>query len=135
MSIHIRPFKNEEFETIQKWYLDAHVLPPLPGMLIEDGTFILELNQVPALSQTVLLPQSKVVAYLEYMIKNPIFKKQNLEEIMPLFRDYLENYAKERGYQYFLTYGNHEKLNEKYKRLGFIPSLQNLTAFYKRIVS
>lgn len=129
----IRPYKKEDFKTLQKWYLDSKVAAPQDDMLSEDGTFILYLNGIPALSQTLLMTKGTSVAYFEYLIKNPQFKGISLEQPLAVLRDYIFSYAKDHGYKYIFTYGNVDKLKDKYERMGFTRAMDNLSAFYRSL--
>lgn len=133
MDCKIRPFKDTEFEMIRQWYLDAGVNPPESEMLMENGTLVVELDGIPAIAQTILFTQSKSFCFLECLIKNPVFKGINLEPYLVLLANTLFELAKEQGYKNMFTYGNVGKLKDKYKRLGFTQSLDNLSAFYRRL--
>lgn len=129
----IRAYKHSDFMTLRQWYVDSGVCPPEEGMLVEDGTFILEVEGIPALSQTVYLTQSKELCYLEGIIKNPAFKQVSLEALIPPLWDTIFSFAKDRGYKNILGYCVVDKLKDKYVRLGLTRSMDNLSAFTRSL--
>ncbi len=128
----IRSYKPSDFDMICKWWTDQNECPPLQGMMIPDGTFILEKNKVPALSLTVFLTQSKEIAYLEGFIKNPEFKESLEKEAHTLWQHCFD-YAKFYGYTRVICYCMQEKLKQKYVRLGMTLSGNNLTSFVRSL--
>lgn len=117
MVISIRPYHPNDYEMICSWFKHFGDAQPTPGMLLEDGTFIMEIDYFPAICQTVLLTQSKDMAYLEFLIKNPEFTA-SLEDYISVLWDRCFRYASERGYSRILTFSENDKLSEKFKRLG-----------------
>jgi hypothetical protein len=114
----IRSYKDADFDTIVSWWEDYKECPPLEGMMLSDGSFILELNKVPAMSLTVLLTQSKEISYIEGFIKNPLFKDINLESYGKILWNHCFEYAKSRGYKRAICFSMEEKLFNKYERFG-----------------
>lgn len=114
------------------WWLDACQPMPTPGMLVEDGTFILELDSVPALCLSVFLTQSKDIAWTAGYIKNPKFK-QSLEKEGAHLWTHCFNYAKEKGYNRVMCYSLVNKLTEKYKRFGMTQTCSNLSSFMRML--
>lgn len=131
MNYLIRPYTHKDFEMIASWWTMQGESAPIFGMMVEDGTFVLEIDGIPALTQTVLLTQSKELCYLEGFCKNPEFKKISLECYVPLLWDQVFSYAKNKGYKRILGYCKVDKLKNKYKRLGLIQVMDNLSGFTK----
>lgn len=129
MKYNIRSYKNEDFNILSSWFNEYEntILPK--DLMVEDGTFILEMNGVPALSLTVLLTQAKGMAYLFAYIKNPILKGYNMDYFGSILWKYCQDYAKEKGYNKLICFSPDEKLTEKYKRFGMKENLKNLTSF------
>jgi hypothetical protein len=132
MNYNIRPYKESDFETIHSWWIAAGECPPARGMMISNGTFVLEVDGVPALTQTVLLTQSKELCYLEGIAKNPEFK-ESLESLIPPLWETVFQYAKDRGYKNILGYCKVEKLKNKYQKLGLVKVMDNLSAFTREL--
>jgi hypothetical protein len=133
MNIDIVSYNNEYFETISQWWKDSCGTEPVEGMMIENGTFILMINKVPALCVTVLLTQSKQMAYIFGFVKNPLFKGINLEPYGKVLWDYCADFAKAHGYKRLLCFADNPKLKEKYERFGFTKTLDNLSSFVREI--
>lgn len=127
----IRSYKNSEYEMVCSWWKEFTNQEPLSGMLIENGTFILELNDMPALCITVFLTQSKDMAYIANFIKNPIFFQNNLEDYGKKLWNHCFNWAYEQGYSRVLCFSDNPKLSVKYEKFGMKPTLTNLTGFLK----
>lgn len=101
--------------------------------MVEDGTFVLELDNIAVLSATVLLTQSKEMAYIEGFIKNPAVKHFNLECYGKSLWEHCYDYAKAKGYKRVLTYPSVNKLVEKYTRFGMRITVRNLTSLVKEL--
>jgi hypothetical protein len=126
----IREYTPSDFSIISSWWTDQKECSPVEGMMIEDGTFILESDNVPALSLTVFKTQSKEMAYLEGFIKNPVFKRSLEKEAAALW-EHCFQYAKNCGYKRLVCYCLVDKLVEKYKRFGMIQTTSNLNSFVR----
>lgn len=126
----VRPYKNSDYSELCSWI--GLQLPE--GMLVENGTFILELDNVPALTLTVFLTQSKQIAYLEGFNKNPLFKERNLETEGQKLWDHCFNFAREQGYARLLCCAEArvDKLKAKYQRFGMTKTI-DLTGFVKEL--
>lgn len=133
MEFKIRPYRTSDFKEIHSWWNSANEVAPQEGMMIEDGTFVLEALGVPAITVTVYLTQSKQIAYIEGLIKNPLLKHIDLEPQTSLLMEYICDYARERGYTNLFAYCKVDKLKEKYKRYGLTQVLDNLSAFSRRL--
>lgn len=127
--INIKPYNKSDFKEIASWWKESTGQSPLEDMLVEDGTFILEIDNVPALCLTVLLTQSRHMAYLFSFIKNPIFK-ENLEEYGQQLWNYCFEYAKSKGYSRVLCFSDNKKLSEKYIRFG-MSKTADVSAFLR----
>lgn len=132
MEINIRKYSNSDFQMIYSWWTDQKEHPPIDGMMIEDGTFILELNNIPALSLTVFKTQSREMAYLEGFIKNPQFK-QSLHSYSKILWNHAFLYAKNEGYKRVICLCAVDKLENKYIDLGMTKTAKNLSSFAREI--
>ena len=131
--MYIRPYSHEDFEMITSWWEAAGECPPVRGMMVEDGTFIMTLDNIPALTVTVFLTQSKEMAYAEGFIKNPIFNHMELEDEAQHLANHAYAYARDRGYSRLIAYCNNKKLTEKYIRLGLQLSAENLFSVVRKL--
>lgn len=129
----IRTYKKEDYQELSRWYESFSSVVPHEDMLSEESTFILEMDGIPAMCQTLLMTKGTSVAYFEYLIKNPDFKIVNLEECLFTLCNHICKFAKLQGYKHIITYGKVEKLNEKYVRGGFIKATDGLSAFYRSL--
>ncbi len=133
MNYGIRPFRQEDFKNIANWWSSAGECPPLDGMMIEDGTFVLEIEGVAALSLTVFLTQSKEISYLEGFVKNPLFHEFNLNKYGQLLWDHCFKYASDKGYKRIICYCAVEKLIGIYSKFGMTLTCRNLSSLAKEI--
>jgi len=126
MQHNIRPYKHSDFETISSWWIANGEPAPINGIMVENGSFVLELDNVPSLALTILLTQSKELAFMEGFIKNPIFKEMSLEPYGFLLWNHCLDYARSFGYKRLIAISDKEKLFSKYERFGMkktIPSM------------
>lgn len=126
----IRMYKNSDYEILYTWWLKANEPAPLPGMLPENSTFILEENNKPLASICIYFTNTKEIAYLENLVKDPEFKnKQAIQQLV----EFSENFAKELGYKRLICLTRKEKLKNRYQELGYQKTLDNLSSFVKEI--
>lgn len=131
--ITIKPYSHSDFEQICSWWDGYGESRPVEGMMIENGTFILELNEIPTLCLTVLLTQSKEMAYLFAFIKNPTFNGQNLEEYGRVLWDYCAKFAKDLGYKRVICFAGTNKLKDKYEKFGMKQTMTGLSSLVKEL--
>lgn len=130
MNYAIRPYRHTDFKEIASWWQMSTGQTPATHMMVEDGTFILEIDNKPALALTTLLTQSKDMAYLFSFIKNPVFK-QTLETYGKILWDHCSDYAKEKGYTRVICFADETKLADKYLRFGMQKTSDKLTGFVR----
>lgn len=128
----IRSYKNSDYEMICDWWDMQYQQGPLPGMMSEHGTFILEHNNEPFMSLTVFKTQTNI-GYIEGYICD-ITREISIEKR----REYGQNiwnhcyqWAKENGIQYLVTYTDKEALVNRYEKLGMTKVMNNLTSLSK----
>lgn len=131
MNYNIRPYNHSDFSEIVSWWTHYGEPAPLEGMMTPNGSFVLELDGVSALTQTVLLTQSKELCYLEGFCKNPEFRNVSLESYIAPLWDEVFNYAKARGYKRILGYCKVPSLEKKYERLGLVKAGSQMSVFTK----
>lgn len=129
----IRPYKNSDYEMISSWWTAYNEPAPIRGAMIENGTFILEFKNVPALCLTTLLTQSFEVAYVAGFVKNPLFKEIPLEPEGQHLWNHCFSYAKDKGYKRVLCFSVVDKLTKKYEKFGMKKTYNSLTSFVKEL--
>lgn len=129
----IRPFKNTDYETIASWWQQHEEIPPHAGMMCEDGTFVVELDGEPVMSQTVLCTQSKLLCIFEFFCKSPNAKHLIGKEVGHDLWQHCFAWAKSKGYKYAITYSKEERLSKRLETFGMIRSLSGLQSFYKEL--
>ncbi len=131
--IEIRPYKAADFDVIHAWWIQSGQNPPSPGCMIEDGTFVAEINGEPALSLTVLKTQSKQIALFEGYIAKPGLEKGLRNEAGAQLWERCYQYALEHGYRNAIVYSGKPQLTARYEKLGMTRSLEGLSALYRRL--
>lgn len=132
MNYIIRSYQHKDFSEVASWWnISTKQLPP-EGLMIEDGTFILELNQIPALCLTVLKTQSKEICYLFGYVKNPKFHG-SLEEYGQALWNHCFDYAKNAGYKRIMCIAQISQLKHKYERFGMTRTLDGVSTFAREL--
>lgn len=127
----IRQYKKEDFKMIESWWDNKY--PPTIEMLPESSTLILEIDKVPAYCLSVYLTNCKQYAYLGNFISNNKLKIENRKEASQVLMDSVCGFARELGYKNILCMTNVSKLKERYKEMGFTPTISDVQTFVKRI--
>jgi hypothetical protein len=99
-------------------------------MMVEDGTFVLERDDKPIMSLTVLLTQSSI-AYFEGYIADPHAPRRKLDGAA-LF-DHCTRYAKRWDCNQIYIYAAHEKVAKRYEELGMTRALKGLTGLVRSL--
>jgi len=127
----IRPYKHSDYATIASWWEAFGEIGPQEGMMIEDGTFVLEIDEKLALSLTVFKTQS-TIGYLEGYISDPeldkVARRKNGEELW----NHCFNWARWQGIKVLICY-NKPIFVERYEALGMTKSIGNLTSMFKTL--
>lgn len=126
----IRPYKNSDYEMIASWWKYHNEVGPLPGMMIENGTFIYEHEGQPILSLTVFITQSNV-CYLEGYIACPGISKNITHPAGKELWDYCYDWAHQNKMQYVVCYTDKRILSNRYEQLGMTKALDNLISLTK----
>lgn len=129
----IRPYIEKEFDLIAGWWRESGSVPPCPGMMIEDGTFVVDLDDTPTMSLTVLLTQSKQMAYIEGYICRPGVKKEVRSEIGADLWNHCFEFAKARGYARVVCLAPNEKLASRYEDLGMTRTLSEIHSLAREL--
>jgi hypothetical protein len=133
MKYSIRSFSKTDYPMIKEWWTSQNEIAPTLGMLPEESTLILELDDKPSLCLTVYLTNCKEVAYLENFVGNPLIKSKERKQASQFIVDSGINFAKTLGYKRILCFTNVDKLKNRYKELGMSESLTNLCSFVKEV--
>jgi hypothetical protein len=128
----IRPYNNHDFTELNKWWKSTYNTD-LPKDLMTNGSFILEINKVPALTLTVLKTQTKELSYLASFMKNPEFKKTSLETYGQILWNHCFDYARACGYKRIICLAEVEQLKSKYERFGMKKTSNNIATFYREL--
>jgi hypothetical protein len=129
----VRPYRHSDYSEILSWWDEASVPGPMPGEMVEDGTFVLEIGGVPSMSLTVFLTQSKSVAYLEGYIAKPGVPDEDRDLGACALWRHCFQFVKDRGYSNVFIYAGHPKLVKRYEDLGMTRSLSGLTVLHRKV--
>jgi len=130
----VRKFKQTDFEMLHNWWKIQDEFPPTREMLPEESTFICEFNEIPMVSITVYLTNSKEFCMLDNFIGNPDVPKDLRKEASSLIIAYSEQFAKDLGYKSILCMSLKEKLSNYYQSFGYIKRLTNVSTFNKELL-
>lgn len=128
--MNIRLYKESDWSTIKNWWIIANEIPPLKESMTNDSTFVLEKDNDLLASITVYLTNSKEMAYLENLVRNPEFK--NKEAIKNLV-NHAERFTKENGYKRLICFSYKSSLKKRYENLGYLNTLSDLSSFVKEL--
>ena len=118
MTICIRPYRESDYEIICSWWREHKETPPLPGMMVEDGTFVVEVGGCPVMTMTVFTTQSKEISYFEGYCSEPGLEKKFRNTIGKSLWEHCYTYLRDRGYKRVLIFTEKHKLVKRYEELG-----------------
>lgn len=125
MSTSIRQYNSTDYKEIASW-LDF----PINEQTLNNSTFILEIDNVPAYCLTVYFTNSKELALIENFAGNPKLKEERKPYSQVLWV-YLEDLAKELGYKQIICLAKEKKLSEKYESFGYSRIMNNVDVMGK----
>ena len=134
MNYKIRNYKKDEYAMILGWWNDCQEVAPLPEMLPEESTFILDVNDQPTICVTVYLTNSKTFCMVDNLICNPAFRDSKLRrKAVEVMNGYVDCFAKEKGFERILCMTEKNALKRRYMELGFRPTLDGVTTLIKGV--
>ncbi len=133
--IKIRNYTDNDFKMISKWWKDANENGPLPGMMPEESTFVLEWDGVAIAALTALETNTKGISYLEGYIGNPLPELHAIRrELAPQLWNHAFRYLKEKGFERVICLAGHERLVARYEQLGMTALSGAYTALSKELI-
>ena len=130
-----RPLKEEDYETICKWWkwwskgksLDKDLLP-------DDGKggLIIEKNGQPVVCGFLYLTNSKT-SFLGWIASNPEYKQKDRKKIIKLLIYNMEQFSKQLGYKYILTVCSNKHLINMHKDLHWAANEQPSYEIIKKL--
>ncbi len=126
--IKIRPYQESDFEEICSWWKRHGETPPLPGMMVEEGTFVLEKDDKPVMTLTVLMTQTREISYFEGYCKSPELPKRMSNELGKILWQHGFQYLKERGFKRVIILTDKDALSDRYERLGMSKNMSGIHA-------
>ena len=115
-----RPLKEEDYETICKWWKWWR-WPVIPKEMLPDkgkSGFIVEKNNIPIVSAFLYLTNS-TGALLEWIISNPEYREDDRKEAIELLITNAETVCKRMGITYMFSIGRSKHLMKTHEKLGW----------------
>ena len=115
-----RPLKEEDYETICKWWKWWR-WPIIPREMLPDkgkSGFIVEKNNIPIVSAFLYLTNS-TGALLEWIVSNPEYREDDRKEAIELLITNAENVCKNMGITYMFSIGRSKHLMKTHEKLGW----------------
>jgi len=115
-----RPLKEEDYETICKWWKWWR-WPVIPREMLPDkgkSGFIVEKNNIPIVSAFLYLTNS-TGALLEWIVSNPEYRENDRKEAIELLITNAENVCKNMGITYMFSIGRSKHLMKTHEKLGW----------------
>lgn len=133
VSITIEPFEKEDYFKIRSWWSDQkEAFPPPASFMPEESTFVVRLNGKLCLSASVYLTNVPI-AWVDNFVGNPKMKSKERLEASHRLLEFLNGYAKDRGYAYLFCLSTKPATNRLYRGLGFKKSCEGMTSFTREI--
>jgi len=115
-----RPLREEDYETICKWWKWWR-WPVIPREMLPDkgkSGFIVEKNNIPIVSAFLYLTNS-TGALLEWIVSNPEYREDDRKEAIELLITNAEVVCKNMGIIYMFSIGRSKHLMKTHEKLGW----------------
>lgn len=131
-NLKVRLYAEEDHKEITRWNLTMGTIVPAKDLLTEDSTFILEWNEVPWICVTVYQMPVKAFAWVEHLSSNPsLLDGKEREMAVGYLQEYLEGWARAKGYKALWCMAAHPKLAERFEALGYRETGSGIKTFLK----
>ncbi len=111
---------------ICSWWVSHGELPPLPGQMNSDCTFVLEYQDEPEMTITVYETQNKNVSYLEGFCAKPGLGKSLRNSLGKSLVEHCYQYLADKGFRSVSCFTHKPKLAERYEKLGMTSYMNGL---------
>ena len=115
-----RPLKEEDYETICKWWKWWR-WPSLPKTALPNngkGGFMVEKNNIPIVSGFLYVSNSKM-AMLEWIVSNPDYREKDRQEAIEMLIINTEIACENIGCKHIITLGRSKHLMKTHEKLGW----------------
>lgn len=123
----VRKYERYDYYTLVEWWSQHSWKAPSINMLPKTG-FIVE-----NICAGFLYKTDSEIAWLEFIISNPVSDKEERSQALDLVINSLVEEAKLSGFKAIFTSVEHKKLIERYKEHGFVESDKDMTNMVKRL--
>jgi hypothetical protein len=129
----IRHYKESDYREICSWWKKHQEEAPLPGMMVETGTFVVELEGNPVMTLTALFTQSVEVAYLEGYCAKPGLEKRVRNQIGQELWNYVYAWLRALGFKRVVALSPNASLTKRYEELGMSQNMSGLTSLSRSL--
>jgi|HubBroStandDraft_4_1064222.scaffolds.fasta_scaffold286539_2 hypothetical protein len=129
----IRPYDESDFDMICSWWKAHEEVGPIPGMMIKDGTFVLEYESLPVMTMTVYTTQTLEVAFFEGFCSRPDVDGDLRKSLGKQLWEHCYQYLRDKGFKRVIAYTNHWKLAKRYMDLGMKANIGGLISLGKEL--
>lgn len=113
------------------WSLSKEPMPPID--LLPEETWILENKDgIPWVCLSLMTFPVPCMAWSMGLVSNPELKEGRKEAVQELW-DFIADKAKYLGYKNLFCIAPNEALENRYKEIGFMPTLKNVTLMIKSL--
>lgn len=127
----IRPYEESDYGEICSWWLEQDETPPYPGMMVNNGTFVLEYNGERVMTLTALMTQSKQISYLEGFCSKPGLNRSERNKLSLLILSWCIQFLKENHFKRTVILTHKLALKKRYQELGMTPIMRGLYSLGK----
>lgn len=127
--ITIRPYRKDDWAQVDSWWKESGEIGPLETMMPLESSFIAEIDGTPALAVTLYLTNTPELCYVENFIGNPALKGGERRLATYMLLEHITKFANLLGYKRLICMTEKPILVERYKEIGFTPTLSGVTTF------
>lgn len=129
--MNIRSYRDSDYTMIASWWGSQGESIPTKN-LIPSTTFVLEVENEPIISISVLLTNVKGICFLENFVGNPEHRELR-KQYASVIVEHAIDFAKKQGYEAVACFAYKEKTKKRYEQLGMRKTLDNLSSFVREI--
>lgn len=112
-----------------EWWRMRSEYPPSEDMMPEGTSYIVEVDGVPIASMCWIMTNVRAAAYCANFISDPQSNREIRRFAISILFDHILEEANAMGHHKLLAFGYKPKVMDRFLDMGFVPTLQGLSAF------
>lgn len=127
----MRQYTTADYPMIESWWKASDMPVPPINAIPEATTFIVEMDNVPAISLSLVETNISAYAYVDFFVGNPKITNPLRQFASTLLVDHIVDLSRTKGYERLIALSLKPKLTEYYTSFEFRPTFSGITCLMR----